>query len=104
MFGMVAWFARNAVAANLLMVVAFIGGVNRRLAQGAKLGFHQYRIDASYDVPFANPKAEEAKDRALFEQAGVSMWFQERMFLTETNSMWFPTMDELQNARVVTSN
>lgn len=27
MFGMVAWFARNAVAANLLMVVAFIGGV-----------------------------------------------------------------------------
>ena len=27
MSGMVAWFARNAVAANLLMVVAFIGGV-----------------------------------------------------------------------------
>ncbi|MEL7039986.1 MAG: efflux RND transporter permease subunit [Pseudomonadota bacterium] len=32
MFGMVSWFARNAVAANLVMVVAFIGGV---------LGFNQ---------------------------------------------------------------
>ena len=27
MMGMVSWFARNAVAANLLMVVAFLGGV-----------------------------------------------------------------------------
>ncbi len=27
MLGMVSWFARNAVAANLLMVVAFVGGV-----------------------------------------------------------------------------
>jgi len=27
MFGMVSWFARNAVAANLVMIVAFIGGV-----------------------------------------------------------------------------
>ncbi len=27
MKGMVAWFARNAVAANLLMIVAFVGGV-----------------------------------------------------------------------------
>ncbi|MEL6693082.1 MAG: efflux RND transporter permease subunit [Pseudomonadota bacterium] len=32
MLGMVSWFARNAVAANLLMVVAFVGGV---------LGFNQ---------------------------------------------------------------
>ena len=27
MNGIVAWFARNAVAANLLMIVAFVGGV-----------------------------------------------------------------------------
>ena len=27
MSGIVAWFARNAVAANLLMIVAFVGGV-----------------------------------------------------------------------------
>ncbi|MEM8615678.1 MAG: efflux RND transporter permease subunit [Pseudomonadota bacterium] len=27
MHGMVAWFARNAVAANLLMIVAFLGGI-----------------------------------------------------------------------------
>ncbi|MFH1517422.1 MAG: efflux RND transporter permease subunit, partial [Pseudomonadota bacterium] len=27
MSGIVAWFARNAVAANLLMIVAFMGGI-----------------------------------------------------------------------------
>ena len=27
MSGIVAWFARNAVAANLLMIVAFVGGI-----------------------------------------------------------------------------
>ena len=44
MFGMVAWFARNAVAANLLMVVAFIGGV---------LGFNSMERELFPVVPVA---------------------------------------------------
>lgn len=44
MFGMVAWFARNAVAANLLMVVAFIGGV---------LGFNSMEREMFPVVPVA---------------------------------------------------
>lgn len=44
MFGMVSWFARNAVAANLLMVVAFIGGV---------LGFNQMEREMFPVVPVA---------------------------------------------------
>lgn len=44
MSGMVAWFARNAVAANLLMVVAFIGGV---------LGFNQMEREMFPVVPVA---------------------------------------------------
>lgn len=44
MFGMVAWFARNAVAANLLMVVAFIGGV---------LGFNAMEREMFPVVPVA---------------------------------------------------
>jgi hypothetical protein len=83
--------------------LAFIGGTTRRLAQGAKLGFHQYRIDATYKVPFANPKAEEAKDRNLFEQAGVAEWFLDRMFMTEPGDMWFPSSDEVRDAGVVTA-
>ncbi|MCR9268466.1 MAG: efflux RND transporter permease subunit [Hyphomonadaceae bacterium] len=44
MFGMVSWFARNAVAANLLMIVAFIGGV---------LGFNQMEREMFPVVPVA---------------------------------------------------
>ncbi|MEP1144404.1 MAG: efflux RND transporter permease subunit [Henriciella sp.] len=44
MFGMVSWFARNAVAANLLMVVAFMGGV---------LGFNQMEREMFPVVPVA---------------------------------------------------
>lgn len=44
MFGMVAWFARNAVAANLLMVVAFMGGV---------LGFNSMEREMFPVVPVA---------------------------------------------------
>jgi len=44
MFGMVAWFARNSVAANLLMIVAFIGGV---------LGFNSMEREMFPVVPVA---------------------------------------------------
>jgi multidrug efflux pump subunit AcrB len=44
MSGMVSWFARNAVAANLLMVVAFMGGV---------LGFNQMEREMFPVVPVA---------------------------------------------------
>ncbi|MEM7330420.1 MAG: efflux RND transporter permease subunit [Pseudomonadota bacterium] len=44
MFGMVSWFARNAVAANLLMIVAFAGGV---------LGFNSMEREMFPVVPVA---------------------------------------------------
>nr|WP_070961427.1 efflux RND transporter permease subunit [Hyphomonas sp. Mor2] len=44
MFGMVSWFARNAVAANLVMVIAFIGGV---------LGFNAMEREMFPVVPVA---------------------------------------------------
>jgi multidrug efflux pump subunit AcrB len=44
MFGMVSWFARNAVAANLVMVIAFIGGV---------LGFNSMERELFPVVPVA---------------------------------------------------
>lgn len=44
MFGMVSWFARNAVAANLLMIVAFLGGV---------LGFNRMEREMFPVVPVA---------------------------------------------------
>lgn len=43
MSGIVAWFARNAVAANLLMIVAFVGGV---------LGYNQMEREMFPVVPY----------------------------------------------------
>jgi hypothetical protein len=84
--------------------VAFIGGGVRRLAPGARLGFHQYRTEAAYDVPFANPKAEQARDLKLFRQAGVKDWFLRLMFRERPESIWYPSLVELQSAGVVTMN
>ncbi|MGB1110313.1 MAG: hypothetical protein ACPG4N_08150, partial [Gammaproteobacteria bacterium] len=39
--------------------VSFIGGHQRQLKPGGRIGFHQYRLDADYDVPFINPAKEQ---------------------------------------------
>lgn len=80
----------------------FIGGAKRKLVHGAKLGFHQYRIDADYAVLNANPLHEQDRDRAVFLQSGVAVWFLEKMFDSHTSEMWYPELSELIDAHVVT--
>lgn len=83
--------------------LAFIGGVQRTLDKGARLGFHQYRIDADYIVAFADPEAEQARDRALFATAGVRESFLSEMFGQSATNMWFPERDVLLQAGVLTA-
>jgi len=80
----------------------FIGGAKRQLAHGGKLGFHQYRIDADYAVLNANPLNEQDRDRAVFLQSGVAVWFLEKMFDSRSSQMWYPELSELIDAHVVT--
>jgi len=82
---------------------AFIGGVTRHLKSGARLGFHQYRIEAGYDVLGADPKGEETKDKTLFLQAGVKPGFVSRMHSAAPGSMWYPDEKELFDAGVITA-
>ena len=82
-------------------VLAFIGGATRSLGRDGQLGFHQYRVDASYDVPFAKLHFEQERDRTLFEEAGVSKDFTQIMFKARAEDMWFPTRDELTAANVL---
>ncbi len=81
----------------------FIGGAERRLASGGKLGFHQYRIDADYAVLNADPVREQTRDRAIFLASGVAIWFVDKMFDSDASEMWFPEISELIDARVVTA-
>lgn len=81
---------------------AFIGGTKRLIAPGARLGFHEYRVDADYEVPLADPASEQRRDRALFAGAGVAVWFLDRMHGASPEEMWFPPRDQLFASRVAT--
>ncbi len=82
--------------------IVFIGGINRRLAHGGKLGFHQYRIDADYVVLNSDPFKEQDRDRAIFLESGVAVWFLNMMYDSQPSDMWYPEVVELLDARVVT--
>ncbi len=84
--------------------LAFIGGVQRTMENAARLGFHQYRIDADYVVAFADPEAEQARDKALFAAAGVKESFLSAMFEQTAAAMWFPEKEVLLEAGVLTGS
>lgn len=79
----------------------FIAGVKRSMKRGARLGFHQYRLDAGYSVPNVDSKREQDRDREWYKQQGVDAQFLSRIFASRTDDMWFPTALELTNANVV---
>lgn len=81
----------------------FIGGIERRLAPGGRLGFHQYRIDADYAVLNMDLLHEQDRDRAIFLQSGVAVWFLDKMFSSDASEMWYPELAELTAAHVVSS-
>ncbi len=80
----------------------FIGGKVRSLAKSAKLGFHQYRMNAKYQVGFSNIELEQTRDRSLFLSAGVKSGFVDKMFAFDANEMWFPNREQLRRAGVIT--
>ncbi len=83
---------------------AFIGGVKRSLAAGAKLGFHQYGLDANrsrQSSSIYDTQAEQVKDAELFIEQGVDSGFTEQMFNVESTDMWYPDAAMLLGAGVV---
>ena len=76
---------------------AFIGGRNRLLGAGGKLGFHQYKLDRSQYrpglLPFYDLGAEQQRDQALFLTRGVDPGFVKKMFEQAPNKIWFPPTD-----------
>jgi len=80
----------------------FIGGITRMLMPDARLGFHQYRVDANYDVLNSDVAAEQEHDRMLYASAHVKPWFLKRMYESGSDGMWFPEFEELLDAGVIT--
>ena len=81
--------------------IAFIGGIQRRASRHARIGFHQYRIDADYNVIVTNVEAELEKDRDRYLEAGVNEKFVIKMFNSVADDMWWPDIELLIEAGVV---
>ena len=83
-------------------VTAFIAGKNRYLATGANLALHEYS-SGGYEQLYTSAvlNAEQERDLRAFQRQGVSKDFLERMFLTTSEDLWYPTLDELLGSNVI---
>ncbi len=74
--------------------LAFLAGQERSLKQGAHLGFHH--------ESFAGSEAFDSM-RGLLRDAGLPSWFIDRAVAASATTMWYPTVEELTQAHVITS-
>ena len=89
--------ARECVSACLL---AFMGGKERYLGSKGKLGFHQASV-----AGVGGEVAKEAQERyrRVLLQRGIPSSFVDRALSASPSSMWYPSMEELREAHVITS-
>ncbi|MBV1864391.1 MAG: hypothetical protein KUG74_08115 [Rhodobacteraceae bacterium] len=82
--------------------LAFAGGRNRILPQGATMGFHGYRFDSVLRVQTVSSAEIQAKDRVFLARRGVAAGFLDRIYKIRPEDIWIPTRIELQQAGVIT--
>lgn len=83
---------------------AFSGGMNRYIGTSGKLGFHQYKQDLNVhkkSVGYHDASAEQEKDLALLKSRDIKQNFLDKIFKESSNSMWFPSHDELLKANII---
>jgi len=80
---------------------AFISGNKRYLAKGANLAFHQYRPMSENSESYIDTTSEQKKDLMIYQRRDISQDFIDRMFKAKQDDLWYPTVDEMLDARVV---
>ena len=78
---------------------AFLGGRERYLAPGARLGFHGEYSDKNSD---AQVEAMQAQDMATMISLGIPGDFVDKAFAAPKNRVWVPSPSELEDAHVIT--
>ena len=81
--------------------IVFIAGRKRILGTDAKLGFHQYRLDARNVMPHLDPEAEMKKDLQFFKNQSIDTAFLDQVFKVPHNNIWFPSHTELRTSGVI---
>lgn len=80
--------------------IAFIAGKERIVRNGAKIGFHAPHF------PGMTSEQESAGRlfwRGIMQSAGIQQAFIDKALTTPAESMWYPTVEEMRNAGVITS-
>jgi hypothetical protein len=79
--------------------LAFLAGSERYLARGAKLGFHSSSIGGASSGEAVTEINNDV--RRTLEAHGASPEFVRRALNTSSTSMWYPTGEELLNAKII---
>lgn len=79
----------------------FLGGAERYIAPGAKLGFHRaWRNRDKPNDPDTHPTNETIRQRML--ERGVTAAFAGRVVTTPADRLWYPSPEEMLAAGVIT--
>ena len=77
--------------------VILIAGRDRTAAPGARVGFHRPNVSLS-----RTPERTMRLTRRLYERAGLAPAFTARIYATPFESVWYPGVDEMISAGVLT--
>ncbi|MDH3714277.1 MAG: hypothetical protein OET44_10565 [Gammaproteobacteria bacterium] len=80
---------------------AFIGGSRRWLAPAAKLGFHQYHLQAKNVLPNVDSATELRRDFEQFARHGIDTARLRPALTTPSEAMWYPDHELLLAAGVI---
>lgn len=80
--------------------IIFAAGKRRTLSDGARIGFHGYRLVSN--VTTLDTDAEQERDKAEFIKQGMDPAFVNRALAIPHDDMWFPSRAELRAAGVLT--
>jgi hypothetical protein len=84
--------------------LVFMGGKRRILKNGARLGFHTPTFPGALALDWLDRRRLTDAERNYLTSAGVSETFASRVMSTPPESIWYPTLEELLEAGVVTES
>ena len=88
-------------ACSSACTTAFIAGATRTLGPNGHLGFHQYGLEADYQVPLVDIAGEQNTDRKFYQSQKIKDAFLDRVFDAAQSDLWVPSAEELLEAGVV---
>jgi hypothetical protein len=95
-YGLNTYVMRECASACTLI---FAAGQQRILAKGGKLGFHAPRGGTS----FSDTSRSENSEAKLFAEYGIDAEFTRKTTLVPAEEVWYPTIEELRKAHVITA-